>query len=115
VAAHAAQINARLKDGSMPCDGGWSPGQPALFQSWIDVLGASAFTPDEPGPRVISPQLRANDHAAVSAAEVERGQARTCPSLENARSKHCEWSGNPGLTRILNIHRHHPGRSRRDS
>jgi hypothetical protein len=36
VAAHAAQITARLKDGSMPCDGAWPTGQVMLFEAWID-------------------------------------------------------------------------------
>jgi hypothetical protein len=36
VAAHAAQIAARLEDGSMPCDGAWPPSQLSLFQAWID-------------------------------------------------------------------------------
>jgi hypothetical protein len=36
VAAHAAQITTRLKDGSMPCDGAWTATQVMLFEAWID-------------------------------------------------------------------------------
>jgi hypothetical protein len=36
VASHATQIAARLKDGSMPCDGPWPPNQVTLFDSWVD-------------------------------------------------------------------------------
>jgi hypothetical protein len=36
VAAHAAQITTRLKDGSMPCDGAWPPAQVMAFEAWID-------------------------------------------------------------------------------
>jgi hypothetical protein len=35
VAAHASQIAARLKDGSMPCDGPWPTTQVLLFEAWI--------------------------------------------------------------------------------
>ncbi|MBN9619495.1 MAG: hypothetical protein J0H43_07155 [Actinobacteria bacterium] len=35
VATHAAEIAARLKDGSMPCDGPWPPAHVALFETWI--------------------------------------------------------------------------------
>jgi hypothetical protein len=36
VASHAVQIAARLKDGSMPCDGPWPPSQITLFDAWVD-------------------------------------------------------------------------------
>jgi hypothetical protein len=36
VAAHATQIAARLKDGSMPCDGAWPANQVTLFDAWVD-------------------------------------------------------------------------------
>jgi hypothetical protein len=35
VQAHAAAIAERLKNGSMPCDGAWSPERVALFESWV--------------------------------------------------------------------------------
>ncbi len=34
VRAHAAEILDRLRDGSMPCDGGWPPERIAVFQRW---------------------------------------------------------------------------------
>jgi hypothetical protein len=36
VATHATAITARLKDGSMPCDGEWPPNQVTLFEAWVD-------------------------------------------------------------------------------
>lgn len=33
---HADAILARLEDGSMPCDGSWSPDRIALFRKWIE-------------------------------------------------------------------------------
>jgi len=36
VRAHAPEILARLKDGSMPCDGAWPAEQVAVFQRWVD-------------------------------------------------------------------------------
>jgi hypothetical protein len=36
VQTQAAAIAARVKDGSMPCDGAWPPGQIALFERWIE-------------------------------------------------------------------------------
>lgn len=36
VASHATAIAARLKDGSMPCDGAWPPSQVTLFEAWVD-------------------------------------------------------------------------------
>jgi hypothetical protein len=36
VAAHAAQITTRLKDGSMPCDEAWPTAQVILFEAWVD-------------------------------------------------------------------------------
>lgn len=36
VRAHADEILARLRDGSMPCDGAWPPEQVDLFQRWLD-------------------------------------------------------------------------------
>jgi hypothetical protein len=35
VSEHADAILARLRDGSMPCDGGWSQAQIDVFQRWI--------------------------------------------------------------------------------
>jgi CDGSH-type Zn-finger protein/truncated hemoglobin YjbI len=34
---HAAEIGARLQDGSMPCDGAWPPAWTAAFQRWVDT------------------------------------------------------------------------------
>jgi acyl-CoA synthetase (AMP-forming)/AMP-acid ligase II len=36
VSEHAAAIAARLKDGSMPCDGRWPDDRVALFSRWVD-------------------------------------------------------------------------------
>ena len=36
VTANAALILERVEDGSMPCDGGWSDEQVALFRAWKD-------------------------------------------------------------------------------
>jgi CDGSH-type Zn-finger protein/truncated hemoglobin YjbI len=36
VRAHATEILARLRDGSMPCDGKWSAEKVAVFSRWID-------------------------------------------------------------------------------
>lgn len=36
VKAKASGIHARLKDGSMPCDGEWPEAQVSLFKRWID-------------------------------------------------------------------------------
>ncbi len=36
VKAHAAEIYARLADGSMPCDEPWPPERLALFKQWMD-------------------------------------------------------------------------------
>jgi hypothetical protein len=36
VSDHADAILARLRDGSMPCDGGWPQSQVDLFQRWVD-------------------------------------------------------------------------------
>ena len=35
VAAHSPAIAAKLKDGSMPCDGPWPDDQVALFERWV--------------------------------------------------------------------------------
>ena len=35
VTTHAAAILARLRDGSMPCDGGWPAAQLAVFERWV--------------------------------------------------------------------------------
>ncbi len=40
VRAHQDAILSRLRDGTMPCDGAWSPEQVAIFQRWI--AGGSA-------------------------------------------------------------------------
>jgi hypothetical protein len=36
VVTHGSAIAARLKDGSMPCDGPWPDEQVSLFQRWLD-------------------------------------------------------------------------------
>ena len=36
VKARAAEIYARLEDGSMPCDEPWPPERLALFQRWME-------------------------------------------------------------------------------
>ncbi len=36
VRAQAAEIFARLEDGSMPCDGAWPEEQLELFKKWMD-------------------------------------------------------------------------------
>jgi hypothetical protein len=36
VSAHAEAILARLRNGSMPCDGAWPAAQVALFQDWVE-------------------------------------------------------------------------------
>ena len=36
VSQHAEAILARLRDGSMPCDGAWPAPQVDLFQSWVE-------------------------------------------------------------------------------
>lgn len=41
VAANADAILARLRDGSMPCDGAWPDDQVALFATWAEA-GAPA-------------------------------------------------------------------------
>ena len=41
VAAHGDAIAARLRDGSMPCDGPWPAAQVTLFTQWL-ANGASA-------------------------------------------------------------------------
>ena len=35
VARHSDAILARLRDGSMPCDGAWADERIALFQDWV--------------------------------------------------------------------------------
>jgi hypothetical protein len=37
VSAHADAILARLRAGTMPCDGAWPDAQIDLFQRWIDA------------------------------------------------------------------------------
>jgi hypothetical protein len=37
VAQNSEAIVGRLRDGSMPCDGAWSPEQVAVLQRWIDA------------------------------------------------------------------------------
>jgi truncated hemoglobin YjbI len=37
VQAHAAGILARLRDGTMPCDGAWPPEQIEVFQRWTET------------------------------------------------------------------------------
>ena len=36
VRAHSAGILARLRDGSMPCDGAWPEDRVAVFQRWTE-------------------------------------------------------------------------------
>ena len=36
VQAHSDAIGARLKDGSMPCDGAWPPEHVELFEQWVE-------------------------------------------------------------------------------
>jgi hypothetical protein len=36
VSRHAEAILARLREGSMPCDGAWPPAQTDLFQDWVE-------------------------------------------------------------------------------
>lgn len=36
VSRHAEAILARLRDGSMPCDGAWPAAQVDLFQDWVE-------------------------------------------------------------------------------
>jgi hypothetical protein len=37
VSKHATAILARLRAGTMPCDGAWPDGQVNLFQRWVDT------------------------------------------------------------------------------
>jgi hypothetical protein len=37
VAQNSDAIVGRVRDGSMPCDGAWPPGQIDLLQRWIDA------------------------------------------------------------------------------
>jgi hypothetical protein len=37
VAQQSDAILARLRDGSMPCDGAWPDDRVALFQDWVDA------------------------------------------------------------------------------
>jgi len=37
VARHSDAILARLRDGTMPCDGAWPDEQVALLQRWVDA------------------------------------------------------------------------------
>lgn len=37
VRTHADGIYSHLADGSMPCDGAWSPENVGLFRQWIDA------------------------------------------------------------------------------
>ena len=37
VQAHAADILARLRDGTMPCDGAWPPEQTDVFRRWTET------------------------------------------------------------------------------
>ena len=36
VRARASDILERVKNGSMPCDAAWPPGQVQVFQRWVD-------------------------------------------------------------------------------
>ena len=37
VAENSNAILERLRDGTMPCDGAWSPEQIETFQAWVDA------------------------------------------------------------------------------
>ena len=37
VARHSDAILARLRDGTMPCDGAWPDDQVAVFQGWVEA------------------------------------------------------------------------------
>jgi hypothetical protein len=37
IQTYAVPIAARIKDGSMPCDGAWPPERLALFERWIEI------------------------------------------------------------------------------
>jgi hypothetical protein len=37
VAGNSDAILARLRDGTMPCDGAWPDEQVAVFQSWVEA------------------------------------------------------------------------------
>lgn len=37
VRAHAADISARLQNGSMPCDGAWPPERVQVFRLWVET------------------------------------------------------------------------------
>jgi hypothetical protein len=37
VSEHASAIVAKLRAGTMPCDGAWPPQQVDLVQSWVDA------------------------------------------------------------------------------
>ena len=37
VAENSDAILERLRDGTMPCDGGWPDERVAVFQSWVDA------------------------------------------------------------------------------
>jgi hypothetical protein len=39
LAGNAEAILARLRDGTMPCDGAWSNDRIALFQDWVEAGG----------------------------------------------------------------------------
>ena len=40
VRAHSDAIIGQLRNGTMPCDGGWPPDRVAAFQHWIDAGSA---------------------------------------------------------------------------
>jgi hypothetical protein len=48
VVTHAADILARVTDGSMPCDVAWAPEKVALFAQWIS--DGKLENPPSPGP-----------------------------------------------------------------
>jgi hypothetical protein len=39
VAENADAVLARLRDGTMPCDGAWSDEQIAVFEEWVEAGG----------------------------------------------------------------------------
>jgi hypothetical protein len=39
VAQNADAVLARLRDGTMPCDGAWSDEQIAVFEEWVEAGG----------------------------------------------------------------------------
>jgi len=64
VAANSDAILAKLRDGTMPCDGAWAEEQVDLFQRWVDA-GSPAWA-----GRVSSPLRRPRSGTSPRAAGV---------------------------------------------